>query len=187
VYLVSRDGGTPRLLVDAQLGTEVPSWTHDGHSILFYDLGTDPTLGVLKTIDIETRQVSIIPDSGNLSSPVASPDGRYIAPASVDGQKLMLFDFTTRKWSDLLKMSVGWTTWSHDSQYIYFDTGLTENPAFYRVRVADRKLERIADLKGLRRVVNGWIPWSGITPDGSPILVRDIGSQEVYALDFETP
>ncbi len=187
VYLVSRDGGTPRLLVDAQLGTEVPSWTHDGHSILFYDLGTDPTLGVLKTIDIETRQVSSIPDSGNLSSPVASPDGRYIATASVDGQKLMLFDFTTRKWSDLLKMSVGWTTWSHDSQYIYFDTGLTENPAFYRVRVADRKLERIADLKGLRRVVNGWIPWSGITPDGSPILVRDIGSQEVYALDFETP
>jgi hypothetical protein len=27
----------------------------------------------------------------------------------------------------------------------------------------------------------------GLTPDGSPLLMRDIGSQEVYALDFEAP
>ena len=27
-----------------------------------------------------------------------APDGRYIAGASVDSQKLMLFDFSTRKW-----------------------------------------------------------------------------------------
>jgi len=56
-----------------------------------------------------------------------------------------------------------------------------------RVRVADRKLERLADLKGFRRVVSGWLPWSGVTPDGAPLLLRDISSQEVYALDFEAP
>jgi hypothetical protein len=55
------------------------------------------------------------------------------------------------------------------------------------VRVADRKLERLADLKGFRRVVSGWLPWSGVTPDGAPLLLRDISSQEVYALDFEAP
>jgi hypothetical protein len=55
------------------------------------------------------------------------------------------------------------------------------------VRVADRKLERLADLMGLHRVVFAWIPWSGVTPDRSPLLPRDISSQEVYALDFETP
>jgi len=27
----------------------------------------------------------------------------------------------------------------------------------------------------------------GLPPDGSPLLLRDIGSQEVYALDFEAP
>ena len=56
-----------------------------------------------------------------------------------------------------------------------------------RVRVADRKLERLADLKGFRRVVSGWLPWSGVTPDGAPLLLRDISLQEVYALDFEAP
>ena len=48
-------------------------------------------------------------------------------------------------------------------------------------------LERVADLKGFRRVVFAWIPWSGITPDGAPLLLRDISSQEVYALDLDTP
>src|ERR1700730_17196839 len=99
----------------------------------------------------------------------------------------MLFDFTSQKWSEFLKMGVGFTEWSKDGKYIYFDTGLSEGAAVYRVRVADRKLERVADLKGLRRVVFAWTPWSGVTPDGSPLLLRDISSQEVYALDFEAP
>jgi Tol biopolymer transport system component len=118
---------------------------------------------------------------------VASPDGHYLAGPSVDGQKLLLFDFSTHNWSEFLKTSVGRTNWSQDSKYIYFDSGLSENPAFYRVRLADRKLERLADLKGLRRVVYAWIPWSGVTPDGAPLLLRDVSSQEVYALDFEAP
>jgi len=32
-----------------------------------------------------------------------------------------------------------------------------------------------------------WNAWSGVTPDGAPLLLRDIGSQEVYALDLEAP
>jgi hypothetical protein len=99
----------------------------------------------------------------------------------------MLFDFSSQKWSEFLKMGVGFTDWSKDGKYIYFDIGLSEDPAVYRVRVADRKLERAADLKGLRRLVFAGAPWSGVTPNGSPLLLRDISSQEVYALDFEAP
>jgi serine/threonine protein kinase len=40
---------------------------------------------------------------------------------------------------------------------------------------------------GQRRAVSAWTPWSGVTPDGSPLLLRDVRSQEVYALDFEAP
>ena len=29
--------------------------------------------------------------------------------------------------------------------------------------------------------------WMGLTPDGSPLLMRDTGTQEVYTLDFEEP
>ena len=81
----------------------------------------------------------------------------------------------------------GLFTWSTDSKYIYYDTGLGTNPAFYRVRVADRKVERLADLKGLRRMFFAWLPWSGVTPDGAPLVPRDISTQEVYALDLRRP
>jgi Tol biopolymer transport system component len=187
LYVVSADGGTPRLLPGGEFNAVGPSWMPDGNSMVFFDSSGGSVPAAVKMININTLQVTAIPDSKDVFGPFASPDGRHIAAASVDSQKLMLFDFSTRKWTELLKMNVGWTNWSQDSKYIYFDTGLSENPAFYRVRVADRKLERLADLKGFRRVVFAWIPWSGITPDGAPLLLRDISSQEVYALDLDAP
>jgi len=45
----------------------------------------------------------------------------------------------------------------------------------------------VADLKNVRRVVLPFGQWMGLTPDGSPLLMRDTGTQEVYALDFEEP
>ncbi len=53
--------------------------------------------------------------------------------------------------------------------------------------LADHKLARVASLKDFRRVVNPFISWSGLTPDGFSLLMRDVGTQEVYALDFEAP
>jgi WD40-like Beta Propeller Repeat len=103
---------------------------------------------------INTLQVTAIPDSKDVFGPGASPDGRYIAGASVDSQKLLLFDFSTRKWTELLKMNVGWTNWSNDSKYIYFDTGLSENPGFLSRPCCRPKVgARLADLKGFRRVI----------------------------------
>ena len=186
MYVISLDGGTPRMLPVGEFDTVSPTWMPDGKSIVFNDTAGS-RFGTIKMVDTTTLKVTVIPDSKNLFAPVTSPDGRYIAGPSVDSQKLLLYDFGSRTWSEILKMNVGSTNWSQDSKYIYFDTGLSEDPAFYRVRVADRKLERLADLKGFRRMVFGWLPWSGVTPDGSPLLLRDISSQEVYALDFETP
>jgi hypothetical protein len=62
---------------------------------------------------------------------------------------------------------------------------LTANPAVFRLRIADHKVEQIASLKNFRRVVWGNLPWLGLTPTGDPLVMRDIGSLEVYALDFE--
>jgi eukaryotic-like serine/threonine-protein kinase len=188
VYVISADGGTPRLLPVTEINAGRVSWMPDGRSIFFRDSGgpSDPRAS-LKIVELKSFQVTSIPDPQNIILPVVSPDGRYIAAASVDGQKLWLLEVSTRKWLELLNMNVGFTNWSADGQYIYFDTGLSDKPAVYRVRVADGKLERQADLKGFRQVVFFGFPWSGITPDGAPLLLRDISSQEVYALDLEAP
>jgi hypothetical protein len=59
--------------------------------------------------------------------------------------------------------------------------------AVYRVRIADRKVERLAEIRNFNRVVQAWDSWMGLTPDGSPLFMRETGSQEVYALDLEGP
>jgi len=40
----------------------------------------------------------------------------------------------------------------------------------------------VVDLKDLHRT-----PWSGLTPDNSPIFSRNISTDEIYALDLELP
>lgn len=59
-----------------------------------------------------------------------------------------------------------------------------------RVRLADGKIEVVASLKGLRRVSdssNEGASWVGVSPDGSLLLTRDTGTQEVYALNVKWP
>jgi hypothetical protein len=70
------------------------------------------------------------------------------------------------------------------TDYIYFDSA-GGDPAFYRVRIDDRTLERLVSLKNIRRA--GLFLWTGLAPDDSPLLLRDVGVEEIYALDWNAP
>jgi hypothetical protein len=52
---------------------------------------------------------------------------------------LTLFDFSTHEWVGLTTtITVGYPNWSRDSRYIHFGAPGAD-PAFYRVRISDRK------------------------------------------------
>jgi hypothetical protein len=70
---------------------------------------------------------------------------------------------------------------------LYFDAVVPEDPALFRIRVSDHKLERLLSLKGVRRFWGEAFEWSGLAPDDSFLLVRDVSSQEIYALDWQAP
>jgi hypothetical protein len=95
---------------------------------------------------------------------------------------MVLFDFETRRWSDLLAgITVGWPNWSHDGQYVYF-LHSPVNPAILRIRISDHKLEQVADLKSFIPTGRSGA-WLGLGPDDSPLMLRDAGTQDVYSLD----
>ena len=47
-------------------------------------------------------------------------------------------------------------------------------------------MEHVADLKNLS-MTGYYTIWLGLAPDDSPLLLRDTGSQDIYALDWEKP
>jgi len=135
-------------------------------------------------MDLKTRKVTTLAGSDGFYSPRWSPDGRYIAALRAGPETLMLFDFYTQKWVELGQIGVGFPSWSSDSKYIYFDSQ-GEDRAFYRVRISDHRLERLISLKNLR--LAGAYGWTGLAQDDSPLVLRDVGAQEIYALDWEAP
>jgi hypothetical protein len=55
-----------------------------------------------------------------------------------------------------------------------------------RVRLRDHRVERVADLKNFRQA-GFYNVWLSLAPDDSPLLLRDTGTEEVYALDWQVP
>lgn len=187
-YVVSANGGAVNdLLPGTEAGFD-PGWSPDGESIVLSLHNAGPTPRGISVLDLKTKKVSDLPGADNLFSPRWSPDGKYIAAISTDSQRLMLFDRAAASWIELATMaSIGYPSWSHDGQYLYFDSTLTDDPAFFRIRISDRKLERLVSLKGVRRFWGELGEWTGLGPDDSPLLERDTSSQEVYALDLRAP
>jgi Tol biopolymer transport system component/predicted Ser/Thr protein kinase len=190
IYLISASGGSPEQVLDEDRNEVGAGWSPDGNSLVF---GRAPWFEPSGTIaihmvDLRTHQVTTVPGSEGLFSPLWSPDGRYLAAMPTDSRKQVLYDFVTQKWEDLANLNAGYATWSHDGKYLYFRSAIYEtDPAIYRVRISDLKLEKVVSLKGIRRAWGSAGPWNGLAPDDSPLLVRDVGTQEIYALDWQAP
>jgi eukaryotic-like serine/threonine-protein kinase len=183
LYTVSTDGGasSEQIPEDSEKKLD-PDWSADGTKIVF---GNGPTnsSSSIRILDINTHQLSTLPGSTGLYAPRWSPNGRYIAAMTFDSRSLMLFDFETQKWEEIAKITLGFPNWSKSGEYVYF-LHEENQPSVMRVRIRDRKLERVADLKNFRQA-GFWNVWLGLAPDDSPLLLRDTGTQEIYSLDWQ--
>jgi len=185
VYTIATQGGTPREMMPGDPKEEWdPSWSADGTRIAFGSGSTDPNSTIL-IFDVRTNQVSTLPGSRGFFSPRWSPDGRYLVALPFASHSLMLFDFATQKWEEISKISLGFPNWSKNGDYVYFLHGENQ-PSVMRIRIRDRRVERVADLKDFRQT-GYWSFWLGMAPDDSPLLLRDIGTKEIYALDWQAP
>ena len=73
--------------------------------------------------------------------------------------------------------------WSQDSQYIYSLVISPGGQDVYRVRVTGGKPERIVRSEGL---AFSWDSYSmTLDPTDAPLLLRDVGSNDIYALKLE--
>ena len=127
-----------------------------------------------------------LPGSERMYSPHWSPNGRFLQ-AFTDTGSIVLFDFKTQQWQDIGAASAAYPNWSRDGKYIYFSQPYVGTPRLARIRVEDKKLEVLAQIDPQQL---GWSivgKWTGLAPDGSPLVLRDTGIQEIYALELREP
>jgi eukaryotic-like serine/threonine-protein kinase len=188
-FLVSAQGGTPQEMFAENRVQIDANWSPDGKQIAFGRFPSRTEKIAVQVLDVTSKRVYTLPGSEDLWSPRWSPDGQHLVAISADSKKFLLYDFKTKKWSDWISGpgARGYQSWSHDGKYLYFETTSTDNPGYYRIKLGQTQPELLIDLRGLHQYSDSLGSWCGITPDGSPLFVRDQSTDEIYALDLELP
>jgi Tol biopolymer transport system component len=163
-----------------------PTWTPDGKSIVF---SRSAVAGrgarAIYSVNLDNGNLTQIPDSGQVYSPRLSPDGRFISALRNDGKALMLFELKTNRWSTVAEgEALSYNEWSPDSKYVYWRLNRGGSGHLVRIRIDDRRIEELLDLKDFPALVDDFANWIGLTPDGGVLLMRDRSLQEIYALDL---
>ena len=168
------------------------SWFPDAETLLlgrstWWDDPPSKDPAGVYTLHLSTHRLSFLSGTERLSNPQLSTDGRWLV--AQEASKLVLYDVATHKKSDLAKTEPGADSigWSRDGSFFYFANMGETGVVILRVQIRNRSVERIAELKNLKLVNGASYCWMGLAPDDSPLLLRDVGSQDMYALDWAAP
>lgn len=188
VYLIPAVGGATKAAWPETLNQGDPNWSPDGNSLVFGRLpwktgATEPC--AIYILDFKTRRVSQVEGSEGLFSPRWSPDGKYLMAMKPDSTAILLYSFHLQKWTTIARGLLSYAAWSRNSKYIYaLDFHLPGVTRWVRIRVGDGSVETVADVGNIRQISSGW---TGLGADESPIVGREIGTEEIYALELNTP
>ena len=188
-FVVAARGGSPQRLLPGDhepLGD--PNWSADGKKVVFSTASPFNRKGHLGILDLATHQIAIVAGSDGIYSPRWSPDGRYIAAMPVDATGLKIFDLESQQWSELVRKdtlgTLAFPSWSRDSKSIYFNRiAASGDKGIFRIRAGGGDPERVASLKSID--LGGRWGWMGLDPGDAPLILRDTGSNDIYALTLE--
>jgi Tol biopolymer transport system component/DNA-binding winged helix-turn-helix (wHTH) protein len=190
IYLVSANGGPAKLVVDGAGGDlGLANWSPDGQSLVFAASNESRAQWALHSLNLKTGKDTLLPGSLGIASGALTPDGRYYAGTSAATQSLVLYDMVSGASRQLAEVA-DYPSWSADGKYVYYST-LTpdiarEKTGVYRVKIADGSVELMVPAPNFP-LAGSWGIWNGLTPDGSIMLVRELGTSDIYALDAELP
>jgi serine/threonine protein kinase/Tol biopolymer transport system component len=187
LYMVRMEERTPHKIEGTTAAFD-PCWSPDGRFLAFDvtlpDLPPEQNSSEIHVLDLKSGKISMIPHSRGKSSPSWVAQDTLVATAD-DGSKVLRYEFETQAWSDLAAGPYSGCT-SMDDVYVYCTTMDPARPAAVRIRVADGQVDSLADLSGLNPIVENDRELY-LTPKGELLFTRDIGTQEIYALNIRWP
>jgi hypothetical protein len=147
------------------------------------------------TLDVATGQVATIPGGEGMRPEAWSPGGRYIVALdwnNANGMKVL--DLRTKQWRVLSTQETNYPQFSHDSRFVYFmqtvqdhegeDHGVVNHLDVFRIPVTGGAAERVVEMKDF--LTTGYWSFSmQLDPTDAPLVLRDISSDDIYALDVK--
>ncbi|MGA7351648.1 MAG: protein kinase [Acidobacteriaceae bacterium] len=191
VYIVPAEGGNPERVTSGDNDDLYPAWSPSGDALVYGGSSTatmSEKKHPIEILKLKSRTVTEVPDSAGYYAPQWSPDGRWLLAAQGVLEGLVLYDTRTNKWEELTKTPASYPNWSADGECVTFNDSLEVRMPVYRVCLKDRKTELVVNLAKLGPLATGAFgQWTGLTPDGSLLAVRDISLEEIYALEAQLP
>jgi tRNA A-37 threonylcarbamoyl transferase component Bud32 len=196
IYLIAADGGEPEVLVpwDDRVGNLWdPCWAGDD-VVLYSSLGplSSRNAGLstegshppgISRVGVNTREVTLVPGSESLFYPRCSARGDILACRP--GCLYSIYSVERGAWEPLGRRCWSYPNWSRDGETI---TAL--NQAEQRIERWSRRTGRFEVVADVSEIPLGsWANayWTGLAPDGSPLIMRDRSTRDLYALEWEAP
>ncbi len=180
VFTVDADGGGLRGY-SLKEGAADPDWSPDDSTLLFGNVMEDPPELAIHTLDLATGKSTTVPGSTGYVSPRWSPNGRFMVAVNVAKRGLDIYDFSTGNWSNLTRLDAGYPNWSHDGDFVYFFLPTNGHRSIWRVNCRSRNAEEVASLENVEQPMTIFGTWIGLAPDDSPLALRDLSTDDIYA------
>ncbi len=181
IYLVPSSGGEAQRILSGENYADL-AWSADGKQ-LFFGVAGDSRSAHLCVYDMLKRQETDIPGTEGLTEPKPDPRGRYLSATTLPDRRFLLIDLGSGRRTELAN-DLAYPVWSPDGRFIYFNRFQRSGAAMYRMHIPDGKLERLFDVSSFN-VTGDWGSWSTLAPDGSVLLLRDLGGVDLYALEWD--
>jgi Tol biopolymer transport system component len=197
VQMVSAEGGEPEVLAGWPKGLLEgpesdlwdPCWLADGRTVVFSTvMAIQP--GLFR-VDVETHKVSRLPGADDLQFPKCGRQGQILAmvrPKTQGGARAQFRVLGPGRieWENVGPISGGaYANWSRDGESII---GLNvSSQRIERRWLRAGRVEALADVRELRLTWVGGAPWMGLGPGDVPLVVEDLSTSDLYALDWEAP
>ena len=187
IFVIDVLTGKPREASSGNSSQGAPTWSPDGKKLIYGDVECQETGScAIHEIDVSTGREFTIPGSEGLGTARWSPDGRYIAALHPIRHEVLMFAVANQRWRTLMDgVNGNDLSWSVDSRYLFASKLGGSQPEILRISYKDGKIERVVDLTDFAKLRGRIDTWFAVAPQGSIIFSRELGSNEIYALDYQ--
>jgi Tol biopolymer transport system component len=185
VHVVAAGGGSPQAATPGDRSRVDVSWSPDGSALAFGDVHGESSRDhpmAIEVLDLGTGAVRTLPGSQDFFSPRWSPRGNRLAALSRDMLRLVVHDFGSGAWHEVLggKDLLAYPEWGREGHDLFVNVGTSR----VRLRLAEGRSEVVASFQDLRQALGPYGEWAGQAPDGSVLALRDTSIQEIFALEW---